>query len=80
MNIVNYLKKDFDEEPDTNMPDLESEQSAAERRKQKGQGLNILTPNQMLSRLPISLAQKMSIIIWSTLFKNESNLYEHWKQ
>ena len=77
---MNYLKKDFDEEPDTNMPDLESEQSAAERRKQKGQGLNILTPNQMLSRLPISLAQKMSIIIWSTLFKNESNLYEHWKQ
>ena len=60
---MNYLKKDFDEEPDTNMPDLESEQSAAERRKQKGQGLNILTPNQMLSRLPISLAQKMSIII-----------------
>ena len=60
---MNSLKKDFDEEPDTNMPDLESEQSAAERRKQKGQGLNILTPNQMLSRLPISLAQKMSIII-----------------
>ena len=77
---MNSLKQDFDEEPDTNMPDLESEQSAAERRKQKGQGLNILTPNQMLSRLPISLAQKMSIIIWSTLFKNESNLYEHWKQ
>ena len=25
--------------------------------KQKGQGLKILTPNQMLSRLPISLAQ-----------------------
>ena len=24
--------------------------------------------------------QKMSIIIWSTLFKNGSNLYEHWKQ
>ena len=40
----------------TDMPDLESEESAAERRK-KGQGLKILTPNQMLSRLPISLAQ-----------------------
>ena len=25
--------------------------------KQKGQGIKILTPNQMLSRLPISLAQ-----------------------
>ena len=71
---------------------------------QSGQGLKILTPNQMLSRLPISLAQlkagnnseklkneirqllyslyrskKMSIIIWSTLFKNGNNLYEHWK-
>ena len=39
------------------MPDLESEESAAERRKKKGQGLKILTPNQRLSRLPISLAQ-----------------------
>ena len=40
-----------------NIPDLESEESAAERRNQPGRGLNILTPNQMLSRLPISLAQ-----------------------
>ena len=68
----------------------------------------MLTPNQMLSRLAISLAQlktgknseklkkkirqilysfyrskkltKMSIIIWSTLFKNRNNLYEHWRQ
>ena len=39
------------------MPELESEESAAERRNQQGQGLKILTPNQMLSRLPISLAQ-----------------------
>ena len=39
------------------MPDLETEQSAAERRKHKGHGLKILTPQQMLSRLPISLAQ-----------------------
>ena len=34
----------------TNMPDLESEESAEQRR-------NILTPQQMLTRLPISLAQ-----------------------
>ena len=34
------------------MPDLESEESGT-----KGKGLNILTPNQMLSRLTISLAQ-----------------------
>ena len=39
------------------MPDLESEESAAQRNNQQGQGLKILTPNQMLSRLPISLAQ-----------------------
>ena len=39
------------------MPELESEESAEQRRKQEGHGLKILTPNQMLSRLPISLAQ-----------------------
>ena len=38
------------------MPDLESEESAAQE-EQSGQGLKILTPNQMLSRLQISLAQ-----------------------
>ena len=38
------------------MPDLESKESVAQRRNQQGQGLKILTPNQMLSRLPISLA------------------------
>ena len=39
------------------MPELEIEESAAERRNQPGHGLNILTPHQMLSRLPITLAQ-----------------------
>ena len=39
------------------MPELESEESAAERRNQQGKGLKILTPNQMLSRLPITLVQ-----------------------
>ena len=58
------VKKESDEESDeneeidtTDIPDLESEESAAERRKQKASGLKILTPNQMVSRLPISLAQ-----------------------
>ena len=37
----------------TDIPELESEEST----EQRGQGLKILTPNQMLSRLPISLAQ-----------------------
>ena len=36
---------------------LDSEESAEQRRNQEGQGLKILTPDQMLSRLPISLAQ-----------------------
>ena len=38
------------------MPELE-EESAAERRNQQRQGLKILTPDQMLSRLPIILVQ-----------------------
>ena len=74
---------------------------------QSGKGLKILTADQMLSRLPITLAQlkprnnlknlKMKldnyyilctdkrnlqnsyIKVWSTLFKNGNNLYEHWK-
>ena len=39
------------------MPELESEESAAKRRNQPGQRLKILTPDQMLSRLPITLVQ-----------------------
>ena len=46
------------EQPDTtDMPDLESEESAAQRSNQQGERLTILTPNQMLTRLAISLAQ-----------------------
>ena len=41
----------------TGMPKLESEEPAAERKNQPGQGLKILTPHQILSRLPITLAQ-----------------------
>ena len=51
-------KQEPDEQPDTrDMSELESEESAAKRRSQQGQGLEILTPDQMLSRLPINLAQ-----------------------
>ena len=39
------------------MPELESEESAAQRRNQTAKRLKILTPNQMLNRLTISLAQ-----------------------
>ena len=90
------------------IPDLENEESAAQRRNQLKQGLKILTPNQLLSRLPISLAQlkeennseklktklgsycilctdqknlqNNSVKVWPTLFKDENNFYEHWKQ
>ena len=41
----------------TDMLELECEESAAQRRNQSAKGLKILTPDQMLSRLPISLAQ-----------------------
>ena len=41
----------------TIMPEIESEESAAERRNQQRKGIKILTPSQMLSRLPTSLAQ-----------------------
>ena len=49
----------FENEEETlrDIPDLESEESAAQRRNQRGQGLKILTPSQMLSRPPISFAQ-----------------------
>ena len=39
------------------MPKLKSAESAAQRRNKNKQGLKILTPNQILSRLLISLAQ-----------------------
>ena len=39
------------------IPHLEAEESAEERRNQRGQGLETLTPQQMLSRLQISLDQ-----------------------
>ena len=39
------------------MSDLETEESAEQRRKHKGHELKILIPQQILSRLPISLSQ-----------------------
>ena len=58
LGIVNSLKEIFNEQPNTtDMPDLESEESAAQRRNQPGRGIKIFTPDQMLSRLSITLAQ-----------------------
>ena len=47
---MDYDQSDDVEKPDT--ADIETEEHAAE-----GKGLKILIPQQMLSRLPISLAQ-----------------------
>ena len=66
-NIFLYIdgfqvEKERDEDADEEivtiiMPELESGESATERRNQKEKGIKILTPSQMLTRLPISLAQ-----------------------
>ena len=50
-------EKSEEEIDTTDIPDLESEESTAERRKQNASGLTLVTPNQILSRLPITLAQ-----------------------
>ena len=57
LGIINSLEQIYDEQPETNKPDLETGESAAERRNHQGQDLKILTPNQMLSKLPTTLAQ-----------------------
>ena len=50
---------------------LEGVESAAQRINQQKKGLKILTPNQMLSRLPISLAQLNAVNNSEKLKKNE---------
>ena len=54
-------KADNEKLDTTDLPDLESDKSAKQGRKQNGQGVKILTPKQMLTRLSIvdyiSLAQ-----------------------
>ena len=64
------VEKESDENDEidtTDIPDLESEESTVQRKNQQGQGLKTLTPNQMLSRLPISLAQLKEEIILRNL-------------
>ena len=52
------VEQKSDKQPGTtDMPELESKESTAQRRNQQGKRLKILTPNQMLNRLPITLAQ-----------------------
>ena len=57
-HVEKETDEDIDDEMDTTiMAKLESQESAAVTRNHQGQGVKLLTPNQMLSRLPISLAQ-----------------------
>ena len=51
------LRRMFDDEEISDMSELESEESAEQRRKPKGEGLKTFTPQQKLSGLPIFLAQ-----------------------
>ena len=63
--------KKTNEQPDTtDMSDLESEEPAEQRKNKQGQGLKILTRNQTLHRLPISLGQ-LNAGNNSEKFKNE---------
>ena len=83
------VEKKSDEESDenedidtTDMPDLESEESL------KGKGLRILTPNQMLNRLPITLAQlkagnnfeiiKMKLVNYCILCTDQKDLQNNY--
>ena len=72
-------QKIFDKkQPDTtDKADLESEESAEQRRKQKGQELKILTPNQTLitNQLPITLAQLKQGLIQNNLKMKYDNCY-----
>ena len=49
--IFDEPKTDDEQFDFTDMPELESEESAAQRRNQLGKSFKILTPYQMLSRI-----------------------------
>ena len=58
LKVLSLLKEivdgfSYEESDTTNMPELEGDEFA----EQPGQGLKILIPDQMLSRLPITLAR-----------------------
>ena len=53
--LVNFIEEVLIGDRMNDMPDLETEEYAAQR--QQGQGLKILTPKQMITRLTILLAQ-----------------------
>ena len=60
-NLQDEIKKMSEDEKETEKPDkilkIVEEILIFNRKKQSGEGLKILTPNQILCRLPITLAQ-----------------------
>ena len=60
-DLKEEIKKMSEEEINTEKPDkivkIVEDIIRFNKQKQEGQGIKIITPNQMLSRLPISLAQ-----------------------
>ena len=51
-------KQEFDEQSNnTDIPELESKESVEQNKMQREVGIKILTPDQVLSRLPITLAK-----------------------
>ena len=55
--LKNIVEKILDANKLLDISELESQSSPEQRRNQQGQGLKILTPKQMIIRLPILLAQ-----------------------
>ena len=69
-SVVKQPNKQSDEQPDTtDTPHLKDKDFAAQKNL-SAKGLKLLTPNQMLNRLPISLAQSKAAINTEKL-KNE---------
>ena len=64
------------QESPRDIPDLGSEESAAQRNNQAGEGIKILAPNQMLSILHITLAQLQGGN-YSNKLKNEMSQLLH---
>ena len=84
------------EEEERDMPELEIEESVSQIRNQRGQGVKLLTPQQMLSRLPNSSIQlkagnknEIRQLLYSlyrskklgkTIYNNFINAISKWKQ
>ena len=69
--IVDAIKRQHEfytpEESPRDMPDLETEESAKQKRYQRVQGLKILTPQQMLNRLTICLMDHILFLIYKII-------------